>query len=824
MSAAPNAHLDAALRLAALGWPVLPMHSPSLSGDTVLCSCSSSACDSVGKHPHTGHGYKDATTDPVRITRWWTDRPHANVAVATGAGCGKGGVVVLDVDAGSGGRETLARLESIHGVLPTTVRAHSGGGGEHLYFRLPRVHLGNWVGALPGLDLRTTGSCIIVPPSVHRSGDTYRWAEGCAPWERELAEAPAWLTNELINARAARKQLGTGLAPGGTVGPRQVSKTTSQFVSHGASEGERNARLFAAACDYRGCNISKEQAMADLGGAAQRCGLEEREISNTIDSAYSKPRDPSRQATDCWSPIPLVRRASSAEPGCEGERSSQLNISREFGADKHHVLIAIRDGKELMYSDQVKITVARSRSKFLTAVRDRHPEVDEEALEAALLQFAETHHEFVRRVKERPELPQGREELLARYDEEVAKELSTTPQATISEADRMLADPNMIDVILADIHALGVVGDIELALTTYLMATSRLLDTPLAAIVQGVTCSGKSYVPDRVSRLFPPEAVFVATDVTQNALYYIPPGRLMHRFIRAGERSRNDNDENAEGTRALREMISAGELNKLVPVKPIGGGPMVTQLLYQPGPIAYIESTTKTQIFDEDANRCLLLGTDESQAQTAAIVAAQAARAVNGKAALNSTVIAKHHAAQRLLKRCNVRIPYAEALARQIPTQRQDARRAMPQILTMISAVALLHQRQRTNDFGAHGFTIEATEHDYVIARRLLAKPMSRSLGGGLPEAVIRFWRRLHERWNDSEFSSNQALNGDSYLHSKGRVNEYLKALTDTGAAECVEESRGNKPARWRLLGDEPVSSAEWLPTIQQLRDERGEQ
>ena len=46
------------------------------------------------KRPFPGsHGCLDATTDTDVITRWWTDHPDANVAIATGAG-----LVVIDID------------------------------------------------------------------------------------------------------------------------------------------------------------------------------------------------------------------------------------------------------------------------------------------------------------------------------------------------------------------------------------------------------------------------------------------------------------------------------------------------------------------------------------------------------------------------------------------------------------------------------------------------------------------------------------------------------------------------------------------------------
>ena len=170
---------------------------------------------------------------------------------------------------------------------------------------------------------------------------------------------------------------------------------------------------------------------------------------------------------------------------------------------------------------------------------------------------------------------------------------------------------------MAGIEAVGVAGEHLLALTIYLTGTSRLLEQPLAVIVQGPSASGKSYVIERVARRFPAEAVLIATDITPNALYDLSPGELEHRFVVAGERSRHHNDET---TKALREMISAGQLLKVLTVSDPEGPRAVT--VQQQGPIAYAESTTAPDVFEEDANRCLVLQPDERPEQTRRILAA----------------------------------------------------------------------------------------------------------------------------------------------------------------------------------------------------------
>src|SRR5262249_45820774 len=77
-----DSNLQAALKLADFGLPVLPLHSIQDGA----CTCNAGKlCGSPGKHPLTAHGTKDATLDVATITRWWTEAPSANVGIATGA-------------------------------------------------------------------------------------------------------------------------------------------------------------------------------------------------------------------------------------------------------------------------------------------------------------------------------------------------------------------------------------------------------------------------------------------------------------------------------------------------------------------------------------------------------------------------------------------------------------------------------------------------------------------------------------------------------------------------------------------------------------------
>ena len=163
-----NALLNAALEYAARGWRVFPCWWI----ENRQCACpKGAACPSPGKHPLTRHSANDASTDPVQIRTWWTRRPLAHVAIATGA---ESGLVVIDLDR-KPGKDGVASLKAL-GKVPATLTARTGSGGLHLYFRHPGGCVPNSVGKLgPGIDVRGDDGYVIAPPSGHISGGHYAW-------------------------------------------------------------------------------------------------------------------------------------------------------------------------------------------------------------------------------------------------------------------------------------------------------------------------------------------------------------------------------------------------------------------------------------------------------------------------------------------------------------------------------------------------------------------------------------------------------------------------------------------------------------------------
>jgi DNA primase len=298
----------------------------------------------------------------------------------------------------------------------------------------------------------------------------------------------------------------------------------------------------------------------------------------------------------------------------------------------------------------------------------------------------------------------------------------TTPAMTAAQEQDALAllkDPQLLDRIGADVAALGVVGETDNALIAYLAATSRLLDTPLAVVVQSGSAAGKSTLTDAVLSLMPEEQRLMVSAMTGQSLYYLGETELAHKILSVAE------VEGAErAAYALKLLQSEGELSIASTGKDPITGELVTKTYRVRGPVALFLTTTAPAMDDELGNRCVVLGVEEDQAQTRAILAAQRqAQTISGLLVKTDreAVRTLHANVQRLLEPIAVVNPLAPSLT--FADGRTRARRDQAKLLTLIRAVTLLHQHQRPRKrVVRHGVEIvylEATHEDVKVAQRL---------------------------------------------------------------------------------------------------------
>ena len=376
--------------------------------------------------------------------------------------------------------------------------------------------------------------------------------------------------------------------------------------------------------------------------------------------------------------------------------------------------------------------------------------------------------------------------------------LANTSDDIKTEATNRLADPKLIDRLLADFDAAGIVGEMDLALAIYLVGVSRLLDHPLAAIVQGPSSAGKSYVIKSVARLFPDEAVVQAHDLTPEALYYGPAGQFVHRFIVAGERRRGGKVESNKG---FREMVSDGRLVKLTP-----NGRVV-----QDGPISYVESTTMAadDIFPEDLNRVVTLAVDESADQTRRIIQADAAHRAGGDQGRVGAVQDIHHALNRLLQPLPVVNRFAQGAAVNFPTQPIEARRAWGELMAAVEAIALLHQFQRKREDDR----LIAENADLELAWRIFGPSIKRLLSDSMPAAATRVWelRGKIGQLVTAEIAE-QVVRAAHATDGKGEyarrtIEQALRSLEAHGLVVSEHAARGRQPGIYRFCQGKEIGN-----------------
>jgi hypothetical protein len=229
-----NEFVDVALSYAAKGYLVFP-------------------CKPQSKKPATPNGFKDATTDPQTIRRWWSDNPDYNVAIRTGK---ESNLIVLDVD--EGGEQTL-KDNGWNATATVTIKT---GKGFHHYYKHPGGTISTKVRLAEGIDVKADGGYVLAPPSVHPNGSAYEWIIG--PQDAAIADAPEWLLQE------------------------RPSKGLTTLVEATIPEGQRNDTLFSRARSLFAQGYDETEVFGALYAVNQnRCKppLDDTEVLSIVESA-----------------------------------------------------------------------------------------------------------------------------------------------------------------------------------------------------------------------------------------------------------------------------------------------------------------------------------------------------------------------------------------------------------------------------------------------------------------------------------------------------------------------------------------------------------
>lgn len=439
-----------------------------------------------------------------------------------------------------------------------------------------------------------------------------------------------------------------------------------------------------------------------------------------------------------------------------GDRGYRVRgLAQNLSTNQLKVSILVRRN-DAFHADQVEMQSARQRAIFATAAA-KELNIKEDVLHKDVgklfLKLEELREKNIEQALE----PKNK-----------AVELNESEQQA---ALGLLKDAKLLDRILTDFHACGVVGEETNKLVGYLATVSRKLDKPLAVIVQSTSAAGKSSLMDACLAFVPEEERIQYSAMTGQALFYMTSTDIKRKVLAISE------EEGASrASYALKLLQSEGRLTIASPAKDPETGMLETKPYHVEGPVMIFMTTTAIDIDDELMNRCLVLAVDENREQTRAIHQLQReAETLEGLIAKEERthLLKLHQNAQRLLKPLYVVNPYARALT--FPDTATRTRRDHTKYLALIRAIALVHQHQReiktTTHRGEAKEYIEATLDDIEVANKLAHDVLGRTLDE-LPPQTRRLLLLLDQMVRAA--CKKQKMDRTDYRFSRREVREHV--------------------------------------------------
>ena len=365
-----------------------------------------------------------------------------------------------------------------------------------------------------------------------------------------------------------------------------------------------------------------------------------------------------------------------------------------------------------------------------------------------------------------------------------AEKPKVLPELRKKELLKLLQSPNLYEKLNELTGKTGVVGEENNRLIMWTVFTSRLTDKPLHIICLGASGTGKTYLQERISELIPKQHKVSFTASTENALYYVGKTDLKNKLVLI-----EDMDGAAGVLYVLRELQSKGYVSKIVPMKDSKGN-MKTILLEVEGPICLSGTTTKERIYEDNANRCLLIYLDNSETQQQNIMQYQRLLSA-GKINKEEEDITKEllQDLQLMFRKITVVNPYADKLI--IPESVFKPLRTNAHYLQFIEAISFVHQYQREikTDITGTPF-IETTLEDIALANELLKEvllaksdELTKSCRDFLETLKILLQKEKKQSFFRSDIRASLKINPHN-------LNHYLKTLHFYGYIKSVGGNR----------------------------------
>jgi DNA primase catalytic core len=302
-------------------------------------------------------------------------------------------------------------------------------------------------------------------------------------------------------------------------------------------------------------------------------------------------------------------------------------------------------------------------------------------------------------IDQRKELPFlfSIEDISISIEEPIKQKITSEPKQPTTDNHQpttFLKQDNLLQQINKLIEQSGIVGEANSRLLLFIIASSYKTKSPLHAIVQGSSGSGKTHLISKIADIIPQEDVLRFTRITESSLYNWGEYELVNKLLVI---------EDLDGLKeeamfAMRELISNQRLSSSVSIKDKKGNIKSTKKEVK-GVFSSLSATTKGETYEDNMSRSFLIAVDESTEQSKRIIQYQNKKYA-GEIDPKQQEKAKYQLQQitRALKEYDVVNQYATQL--ELPEEVHKIRRLNEMFQSIIKQITIINQYQRRTQNG----------------------------------------------------------------------------------------------------------------------------
>lgn len=381
--------------------------------------------------------------------------------------------------------------------------------------------------------------------------------------------------------------------------------------------------------------------------------------------------------------------------------TTKLNTSNpeQVSYNTDELLITLLGGISLQNLDRLRVTIYLRRNPHINAQQSIRQNID--------LYQDDIVEKFIRKSAEKLDhsttlissvIAEMTEEIEAwrllqienkKVTKAVKKELTPAEKTT---ALNNLQREDLMQWTMETLLNTGIIGEAENAMILNMAMTSRLYEDPVSVICLSQSGTGKSYLLERVAKCFPTEDIIENTQFTDNSFFYWKDG-IKGKIILIEDMEGAQNVEYP-----MRELITKKYITKTTVHKDAKGNMQTVQYRVD-GPATFLGCTTKEKIYEDNANRCILIYLDSSKAQDKNVMDYQKqvrSGSIDKTREQQNRLCLQNM--QSMLQTKKIINPYATLI--DLPESVLKPRRSIGILLSFIEAITLYHQYQCKQEQG----------------------------------------------------------------------------------------------------------------------------